>query len=344
MPRRLTVAIDAMSGDRGPDELLPAVLDLAAESDDLELVLVGQPEAIDPHLSRRPGRVRDLVRVLAAREVVGMDEPPAEALRRKRDSSLRVAIDLVKAGEAQACVSAGNTGALMATARFVLKTLPGIDRPAILSAIPAIGGHTHMLDLGANSAATARQLCEFAVMGSVVAHDVHGLERPRVGLLNIGTEEIKGNETLRLAHQWLRDESTLNYKGFVEGDDILSGSVDVVVTDGFTGNVALKTMEGLVRTLAELTRAEIRRSTRNRLLALAARPLLKDLAARIDPRRYNGASLVGLRGIVIKSHGSADGVAFATAVRTAVVESTKGVPTQISELLSEQPFVERDLK
>ena len=340
MTGRLTVAIDAMSGDRGPAELVPAVLDLAGESDGLGLVLVGQPDAIDPHLSRLPGKVRERVRVCPASEVVGMDEAPAEALRRKRDSSMRLAIDLVKQGEADACVSAGNTGALMATARFVLKTLPGIDRPAIISAIPATGGHTHMLDLGANAQATARQLCEFAVMGSVVARDLHGLDRPRVGLLNIGTEEIKGNETLRLAHQWLR-ESTLDYRGFVEGNDILSGTVDVVVTDGFTGNVSLKTMEGLVRTLAEMTRSEIRRTALNRLMAAAAYPLLRGLKARLDPRRYNGASLVGLRGIVIKSHGSADGVAFANAVRTAVVETSKGVPTQISALMSEQPFVEQ---
>ncbi len=340
MTGRLTVAIDAMSGDRGPAELVPAVLDLAGESDELGLVLVGHPDAIDPHLSRLPGKVRERVRVQAASEVVGMDEPPAEALRRKRDSSMRLAIDLVKQGEADACVSAGNTGALMATARFVLKTLPGIDRPAIISAIPTTSGHTHMLDLGANASASARQLCEFAVMGSVVAQDLHGLDRPRVGLLNIGTEEIKGNETLRLAHQWLR-ESTLDYRGFVEGNDILSGTVDVVVTDGFTGNVSLKTMEGLVRTLAEMTRSEIRRTALNRLMAAAAYPLLRGLKARLDPRRYNGASLVGLRGIVIKSHGSADGMAFANAVRTAVLETSKGVPTQISALMSEQPFVEQ---
>jgi glycerol-3-phosphate acyltransferase PlsX len=341
MSRRLSVAIDAMSGDRGPAELVPAALDLAEESDELCLLLVGRPEDIDPHLSRRSGQVLGRVRVHPASEVVEMDEAPADALRRKKDSSMRLAVELVKGGEADACVSAGNTGALMATARFVLKTLPGIDRPAILSAIPTVSGHTHMLDLGANAQATARQLCEFAVMGSVVAHDVHGLERPRIGLLNIGTEEIKGSETLRTAHQWLRDSSTLNYKGFVEGNDILSGTVDVVVTDGFTGNVALKTMEGLARTLGQLIREEIHHSRLNELLALAARPLFRSIGARIDPRRYNGASLVGLRGIVIKSHGSADGVAFANAVRTAVVEATKGVPTQISELMTEQAFVEQ---
>ncbi|MEJ2515246.1 MAG: phosphate acyltransferase PlsX [Gammaproteobacteria bacterium] len=337
MSQRLTLAIDAMSGDRGPSVVVPAVVELLRDSADVELALVGHPGDIETHLATVPSGERSRIRVVPASEVVTMDEPPAEALRRKRDSSMRVAINLVKSGEARACVSAGNTGALMATARFVLKTLPGVDRPAILSAIPSADGHTHMLDLGANSSATARQLCEFAVMGAVVAHDVHGLAQPRVGLLNIGTEEIKGNDVLRQAHQWLRS-STLNYTGFVEGDQILSGDVDVVVTDGFTGNVALKTIEGVARTLAGIAREEFRRSPANRLMALVASPMLRRLAARVDPRRYNGATLVGLNGVVVKSHGGADSVAFANAVRTAMLEARKGVPTQISELLQAQDF------
>ncbi len=337
MSQRLTLAIDVMSGDRGPAVVVPAVVGLLGEFADLELALVGRPGEIEAHLPVGSASPGGRVRVVPATEVVAMDEPPAEALRRKRDSSMRVAINLVKAQQAHACVSAGNTGALMATARFVLKTLPGIDRPAILSAIPSADGHTHMLDLGANSAATARQLCEFAVMGSVVARDVHGLRHPRVGLLNIGTEEIKGSDILRQAHQWLRD-STLNYTGFVEGDQILSGAVDVVVTDGFTGNVALKTMEGVARTMAHIAREEFRRSLGSRLMAVAAGPMLKSLAARVDPRRYNGATLVGLNGIVVKSHGGADEVAFANAVRTAMIEARNGVPRQISELLQAQDF------
>lgn len=340
MPAALTIAIDAMSGDRGPATLVPATLDLLAEVGDLSVVLVGRPDAIEPHLARHRGAIRDRVRVQEAPDVIAMDDPPAEALRRKRKASMRVAIDLLRDGEVHACVSAGNTGALMAIARFVLKMLPGVDRPAIISAIPAVGGHTHMLDLGANSSCTARQLCEFAVMGSVVATDVHGLERPRIGLLNIGTEEIKGNDTLKLAHQWLRG-AALNYVGFVEGTDIMSGAVDVVVTDGFTGNVSLKTIEGAARMLVDTTRRELGRNLRNRMLALAARPLLRDVAARLDPGRYNGASLVGLNGIVIKSHGGADGPAFANAVKTAILEARKGVPTQISRLLADQPFLEQ---
>lgn len=339
MPATLTIAIDAMSGDRGPATLVPAALDLVAETGDLCVILVGRPDAIEPHLAGRSSGIMDRVRLREAADVVAMDDPPADALRRKRQASMRVAIDLLHDGEAQACVSAGNTGALMAIARFVLKTLPGVDRPAIISAIPALGGHTHMLDLGANASCTARQLCEFAVMGSVVATDVHGLEQPRIGLLNIGTEEIKGNETLKLAHQWLRG-AALNYVGFVEGNDIMSGAVDVVVTDGFTGNVSLKTIEGAARMLADTTRRELRRNFRNRLLALAARPLLRDVGARLDPGRYNGASLVGLKGIVIKSHGGADGPAFANAVKTAILEARKGVPTQISQLLADQPVLE----
>lgn len=335
-----TVAIDAMGGDRGTATVVPATLDLLEAEADLAAVLVGREDAIEPHLRGRPRAVLERVRVQPAAEVIGMDESPTDALRRKKDASMRVAINLVRDGEAEACVSAGNTGALMAVARFVLKTLPGIDRPAIISAIPSLGGHTFMLDLGANASCTAQQLCQFAVMGSVVASDLHGLESPRVGLLNIGTEEIKGNDTLKLAHQMLR-ASRLNYVGFVEGNDIMTGGADVVVTDGFTGNVALKTIEGAARMLTETARREIESSRGHRLRALAARPLLKRVASRLDPRRYNGASLVGLHGIVIKSHGGADGPAFANAVRTAALEARKGVPTHISELLAGQPFLEQ---
>ncbi len=223
----------------------------------------------------------------------------------------------------------------MATARFVLRTLPGIDRPAIISVVPAIGGHTHMLDLGANADCTAAQLFQFAVMGSVVATDIHGIARPKVGLLNIGEEDIKGNELIREAGRLLSD-SDLNYIGFVEGDDIFSGDVDVVVTDGFTGNVSLKTMEGVSHMLSAYMRSEFTRNALNKLLGLLASPVLRSLKDRLDPRRYNGASLVGLTGIVIKSHGGADEFAFKNAIGTAMIEIDKGVPTQISELLRNQ--------
>jgi len=334
------VAIDAMGGDHGASVIVPACLDWLKRNPAPSLLLVGQPEELRPLIDGAARAVRERTEIVAATEVIAMDEPPGDALRRKKDSSMRVAVDLVKNGRAEAVVSAGNTGALMAISRFVLKTLPGIDRPAIISAIPALGGHTHMLDLGANADCTAEQLVQFAVMGTVVASDIHNIERPTVGLLNIGTEEIKGSDTLRLAGRLLA-ESKLDYVGFVEGHDIMSGTVDVVVTDGFTGNVSLKTMEGALRMLFATTRSELLGSWVDRLSALAARPLLHTLQARLDPRLYNGASLVGLQGIVIKSHGGADSFAFQNALRTAVVEIEKGVPSQIGELLSKQTILEK---
>ncbi|MEM9058609.1 MAG: phosphate acyltransferase PlsX, partial [Pseudomonadota bacterium] len=264
-----------------------------------------------------------------------MDELPRDAVRRKKRSSMRLAIDALKAGDADACVSAGNTGALMATARFVLKTLPGISRPAIISAVPARGGRTCMLDLGANANCTPRQLFEFAVMGCVVVADLYGIERPRTALLNIGEEQIKGTDTIRDAAALL-EASGLNYVGFVEGDDVFTGVADVVVSDGFTGNVALKTMEGLAHFMAAQTRERFTRSWLSRLAGLAALPVLRSLQESLDPRRYNGASLLGLNGIVIKSHGSADSVAWNTALQSAMLEVRKGVPVQISRLLKSQ--------
>jgi len=270
--------------------------------------------------------------VVEASEVVGMDERPQDAVRRKKDSSMRVAVNLVKRGEAAACVSAGNTGALLATARFVLGMVPGIDRPAIVSAVPAAHGQTVMLDLGANPDCSADHLVQFAVMGSVIASDLHGVDRPSVGLLNIGEEDIKGTEELKEAHRVL-GAAPINYVGFVEGNVIFSGAVDVVVTDGFTGNVALKTMEGLARFIGSVMREEFSASPARKLGALAASPALRGIKARLDPGAYNGASMVGLAGVVIKSHGSADRSAFASAVRVAVTEARNGVPAQIVDLM-----------
>jgi glycerol-3-phosphate acyltransferase PlsX len=270
---------------------------------------------------------------LFAAEVVEMSDHPREALRRKKDSSMRRALDLVKAQDADACVSAGNTGALMAMAHFVLKMLPGVERPAIVSLIPSRGGHTYMLDLGANATCTPAQLCQFAVMGSVLAADLEGAhERPRVGLLNIGEEEIKGNETVQAAHV-LMSATDINYVGFVEGHDIFSDQVDVVVTDGFTGNVALKTMEGAARLISDTLREEFTRNAARKLGALAARPSLRALRTRLDPRRYNGATMVGLKGIVIKSHGGADVFGFQRAIEVAVLEARNGVPARIAKRL-----------
>jgi glycerol-3-phosphate acyltransferase PlsX len=332
---RLSIAVDAMSGDVGPRVCVPGALALLSEVPALELVLVGQAEAIEPELASLAPSARARVRLVPASQVVAMDEHPRDAIRRKKDSSMRRALDVVAAGEASACVSAGNTGALMASAHFVLGMIEGIERPAIISAIPAEGGHTWMLDLGANTSATPDQLYQFAVMGAVVAADLSGRTRPRIGLLNIGHEEIKGHELVKAAHQRLQ-ASRLEYVGFVEGNDTFTGAVDVVVTDGFTGNVALKSMEGLARMMAGAIRAEFTASPWRRLGALAAAPALRGLKQRLDPRRYNGASMVGLAGIVIKSHGSADATAFAHAVRLAVAEARNGVPSQISAQLKAQ--------
>jgi glycerol-3-phosphate acyltransferase PlsX len=333
--RPVTIAVDAMGGDHGPSVTVPASLDALAREQDLRIVLVGLADTIRPLLNDDARRFGDRITVREVTQVVTMDEKPKDALRKKKDSSMRVAIDLVKAGAANACVSAGNTGALMATARFVLKTVEGIDRPAIISRIRSRHGHTHMLDLGANSQCTAEHLFQFAVMGSVVASDMHGISNPRVGVLNIGEEESKGDSVVQEAARLL-SASKLNYIGFVEGNDIFSGEVDVVVTDGFTGNVALKSMEGLANMLVSALKTEYTRNPLRYVGALASWPVLRSLRREFDPRTYNGASMVGLTGVVIKSHGSADVVSFGNAIRVALIEAQKGVPTQISNLLRSQ--------
>jgi glycerol-3-phosphate acyltransferase PlsX len=339
MTHKVTIALDAMGGDRGPEVVVPAALATLERDDSVRLVLVGLPDVLEAAERSTQGRFGSRLKFKAASEVVAMDEHPADALRHKKDSSLRVAITLVKDGEADACVSAGNTGALMATARYVLKTLPGIDRPAIISAVPGITGPTYMLDIGANVGCTAEHLLQFAVMGSVVASDILEIERPKVGLLNIGIEDIKGNEVVREAGALLA-RSNLNYCGYVEGDGIFHADIDVVVTDGFVGNVAIKTMEGVAGLIGSFLRQEFQRNSLRKLQGLAANSALTALRARVDPRRYNGASLVGLNGVVLKSHGGADKVAFETAVKTAIVEARKGVPVQIGRLLDIQPEVE----
>jgi phosphate acyltransferase len=324
---RLTIALDAMGGDVGPDVVVPAALRYVAHTQDADLILVGDQERIRARLG---AHVPEGLRVRHASETVAMDEAPSKALRGKKDSSMRVAIDLVKSGEAHACVSAGNTGALMATARFVLKTLPHVDRPAIITAVPSVHGDTHMLDLGANVDCTAEHLFQFAVMGSELVKAVDGVEAPRVALLNIGQEEIKGNEQVKQAHELLT-RSGLNYVGYVEGDDIYLGNVDLVVSDGFVGNVALKSSEGVAKLVRHMLRGEFERNLLTRLAGLAALPILNRFSRTMDPRRYNGASLLGLRGIVIKSHGGADEVAFENAIRIAEKEIHCDIPRRIAE-------------
>jgi glycerol-3-phosphate acyltransferase PlsX len=326
------IAIDAMGGDHGPAVTVPAALRALDKYPQLKLILTGDQQILSEELTRQGADLGERLAIQHASQVVGMDEPPSSALRGKKDSSMRVAINQVKEGTAQACVSAGNTGALMATARFVLKTLEGIDRPAIITALPTIRGHSHVLDLGANIDCSAEVLYQFALMGSVLTSAVDNIPSPTVGLLNIGEEEIKGNEQVKEAAKLLGG-SGLNYVGYVEGDDIYKGTVDVVVADGFVGNVALKTSEGVAKMISHYMKQEFKRNIFTKLAALVAMPVLNAFRKRIDPRAYNGASLVGLRGIVIKSHGSADEFSFATAIGEAVLEVEKNVPEKIKEQL-----------
>ncbi len=329
----ITIALDAMGGDHGAHVVVPAALAALKQSPDLHLILVGDEQAVHDELHRHHACVGERLSLRHASQQVGMDEPAAQALRGKKDSSMRVAIDLVKQGGAQACVSAGNTGALMATARFVLKTLPGVDRPAIICALPTIHGHTHMLDLGANSECSAQHLFEFAVMGSVLVSAMENIAHPSVGLLNIGSEETKGNEMVKEAAR-LIGESDLNYIGFVEGDAIYTNPPDVIVCDGFSGNIALKTSEGVARMIRHYLKQEFRRNLFTRLAALCALPVLKAFQSRIDPRLYNGATLLGLQGVVIKSHGGTDVLGYTQAIRVAEREARKDVPRAIGEQLA----------
>ena len=328
----LPIAIDVMSGDHEPREYLAGALRALRADAELRAQLVGEPQLICAALAQQPESVRSRAAVIPASQVVSMQDKPREAIRHKKQSSMRLAVDLVEAGSACACVSAGNTGALTAIAHFVLGMLPGVERAAIISAIPAAHGHTHMLDLGANTKATPEQLRQFAAMGAIIARDVYGLANPRIGLLNIGEEDMKGHELVQAAHALL-SRSGLNYVGFVEGDDIFSGDVDVVVTDGFTGNVALKTMEGVAGLIADRMRQEFRASWLDRLAGVVAAPVLRRAAAGLDPRRYNGACMVGLDGIVVKSHGRADGVAFARAIGTAARAARQELTAHIAQAM-----------
>ncbi|HSD68338.1 MAG TPA: phosphate acyltransferase PlsX [Woeseiaceae bacterium] len=334
MESNSVIAVDAMSGDLGPEVVVRAASVSLNANAGLKLVLVGDENTLTGMVSRIIGAT-DRLTIHHATEVVGMSESPVDALRRKKNSSMRVAIDLVKDGTAQACVSAGNTGALMATAKFVLKMLPGIDRPAIIAELPAIGGTVHMLDLGANTISDPQQLYQFAVMGSIVTGDIRHIEHPRVALLNIGVEDTKGHDTVRDAAALL-SASALNYVGFIEGNEIFSGKADVVVADGFTGNVALKTMEGTVGLASHYLRRAFTRNFLARVQAVLASPVLKRLRVEMDSRKYNGASLVGLNGIVIKSHGGADAYAFQHAIDTALVEVRNQVPAQIGNFLQRE--------
>lgn len=323
-----------MSGDLGAEVVVRAAAATLEKYVNIELIIVGDQAELQGLVTRIVGE-NSRLKIVHASEIVEMSEPPAEALRKKKDSSMRVAINLVKDGSAAACISSGNTGALMATAKFVLKTLPGIKRPAFITELPAKGGTLHMLDLGANTHASAEQLFQYAMMGSIVSSDIVGIGRPRIALLNIGVEDTKGHDTVREAADLL-NASTLNYVGFIEGNDLFSGKADVVVTDGFTGNIALKTIEGAVGLVNYFLKRAFTRNWFSKLQALLASRVLKGLAAEMDSRRYNGATLVGLNGIVIKSHGGADSIAFQHAIDTAIVEIRNQLPQQIGTLLQKE--------
>jgi phosphate acyltransferase len=329
----MRIALDAMGGDHGPEVTIPAALAALQRYPAVTFSLIGDQPTIS-HLLERAGADTARCSVVHAPQRVEMTDRPSSALRSKRESSMRFALDLVRDGQADACVSAGNTGALMAMARYVLKTLPGIDRPAICAMLPSVNGSTHMLDLGANVDSSSEELFRFAVMGSVLAASIDNRSNPRVALLNIGEEEIKGNDRVKQTAMLL-EQSKLNYCGFAEGNDIYTGKFDVIVCDGFVGNVALKASEGVAGMLLELARQEFRRSIFTKLSALLAAPVLRRLRDRADPRRYNGASLLGLRGIVIKSHGSADVFSFGRAIDQAVLEMQNAVPDRISSELEQ---------
>ena len=333
MSAGVTIALDAMGGDSGSVVVVPAALTAIRQHPDVNIILVGDEVELARELDAAgAGEYSSRLKIQHASQKVAMDESPSSAMRNKKDSSMRVALNLVKDGAADACVSAGNTGALMATSRFVLKMLPGIDRPAICTSLPSIASHTWMLDLGANVDCNAEHLFQFALMGSVLAEAVDGNNKPRIGLLNIGEEEIKGNEQVKEA-ALLLSENMPNYAGYAEGDDIYKGNFDVIVCDGFVGNVSLKTSEGVAKMIAVFIKQEFTRNILTRLAALVAMPVLNAFRRRIDPRRYNGASLLGLRGIVIKSHGSADALAFANAIKVSILQVREDVPQRITAQL-----------
>ena len=329
------IAIDAMGGDFGPEVVVPAAVKALENNHNIDLILVGDEQILNQHIAGINSPKAQALKIHHASEKVEMDDAPAMALRKKKDSSMRVAINLVHDNIANAAVSAGNTGALMATAKFVLKTLKGIDRPAIISTLPAVNGHTHMLDLGANVDCSPEHLMQFAVMGSVLSQTMDNLSKPKVGLLNVGSEAVKGNAQVKEADALLSELDSINYIGYVEGDDIYHADVDVVVCDGFVGNVSLKTAEGVAKMISHFMKEEFKASWYNKLAALIALPVLKAFKDRIDPRVYNGASLLGLRGIVIKSHGGADVFSFSKAIETAVQQVEENLTQRIDSQLEQ---------
>ncbi len=333
----IKVSIDASGGDYGIPVTIEAGINALNKYEDLQIHFVGNSLSIENELRkhRKFNLLKNRIDIAHATEVINMDESPSNALRRKKDSSMRIAINLVKDGITDACVSAGNTGALMAIARFVLKTIDGVDRPAIMSSVPTITGHNHILDLGANIDSKPGTLLQFAIMGSIAVQHTENIQKPSIGLLNVGVEDMKGHEKIQATADLLKD-SSLNYQGFVEGDDIYKGVVDVIVCDGFEGNIALKASEGVANMVSHFIKESFNKNLLTKIVALFAKPVLKNFKAKIDPGKHNGASLLGLKGVVVKSHGNADVDSFLQAIKEAYLEAHAKITEKISEQLTQE--------
>ena len=325
MNNYLTLSLDVMSGENDPDASILGALDLLSSREDIKLILVGDSESIKNKITNAD---QNRIEIIHTDEIIEMDDSPLDALRKKKNSSMRVAIDLVRDKKAQACISSGNTGALLAISKNSLKTIPTIDRPALMTSIPTKIGFVYILDLGANTLCSAEQLTQFALMGSTAAKEIKNIDKPRVGLLNIGQEEIKGNESIRDA-SLLISKTSLNYIGFIEPNNIVEDIADVIVTDGFTGNIVIKTMEGTVNLVSDYIREAFGYNFYNKLIGLMAKPVLRRFKTRLDPRHYNGALLLGLNGIVVKSHGGTDSYGFHHALLTAVDEIEKDIVSKL---------------
>jgi glycerol-3-phosphate acyltransferase PlsX len=333
MHQKITIALDMMSGDHGVSSSVPAAIESIEKFDDMFLILVGDQDKINPLISDKIKILENTrYKILHTKESINMDDEIISAIRGKKKSSMRLGINAVKNKDADACVSAGNTGALMALSKIILKTIPGIDRPAICGSLPTKSGQFHMLDLGANVECSAKHLYQFSLMGSALVQSLELNNKPVIGLLNIGSEEFKGNDTIKSAGQ-LISKSNLNYAGFVEGDDMFSGKFDVVVADGFAGNIALKSIEGVAKVISHFIKTEFTKNMFTKLSALISLPVLKSVKQRVDPREYNGASLVGLQGVVVKSHGGADSYAFSQAINTAYYEVKNELLNKIESLI-----------
>ncbi len=333
----IKVSIDASGGDFGLSVTINAGINALKSYDDLNVIFVGDQTGIEKELQKNSSYSKfvDRIEITHATEVINMSDSPSVALRHKKDSSMRVAINLVKNGAADACVSAGNTGALMSIARFVLKTIKGVDRPAIMSAVPTLSGPTHVLDLGANIDSKPRTLLQFGIMGSIAVQNTENIESPSVGLLNVGSEELKGNEKSQETSELFK-KSSLNYIGFVEGDDIYKGNIDVIVCDGFEGNIALKASEGVAKMFSYFIKKSFNKNLFTKLIALIAQPVMRDFKSKVNPGKYNGASLLGLKGVVVKSHGNADVDSFFQAIKEAYLEAHAKITDKISTQLTRE--------